>query len=408
MSSGVKPIPEKYDPRHMTPVRDYIKAHFGVTHEDEIQVWGPPEQAKHAWQTGTEHNVKATFTFQGDVCAAVESEQQVQRIRFGDLPPDQVDRNPNPFNRDLCVSGIYSMTALSGSSTYPVFTTYRSSYMHPAFEAAMEQQNREQVALGGIAGTVMHLPPSPGPEGSEQDLGTRIINQGDYKFMYPDVIRTLANITPSNLMNGIVMIPRPVCIQAYHEKAFPVYRPQEADLDESEAMDDKLLFWYFVPTNHVLAWPLNVAPEHRVKQRFNVLEYRYRARKSHGGQVHVLGLLVCNNTLNRARNSFLARMLGRAYLSDLRDLDLQMIPNFRQRGKDPAQDTLIKRDNVCHHGVATIRVLIGYYLFETLTPEQQRTLCPTLAPGFPVCTAPIMPVQFAPVAAPEDIVDEDE
>ena len=394
---GVPPPPPVYDPRHMLPVQEYIKGFFGnrdnrtYKFEDEIDVWGVG--SKDASKTGVDHTITAEFIFNGVVDPSLKGQDQVQRQLLGDIPEERIEGDINPFGRDVSVAAISGMVAISGVSSYPVFTTFNTSWMHPSFKASIDQQDAVHVALGGESGAVMHLQPQMS---KPADLSNYFINPGGYRYIDPGTSRTLANVTPGNLMNGIFMIPRAVCIEAYHEKAFPVYRPDQLDITELDAMQNRLLYWNFIPIDHVLAWPFNIPPDARAARQFNVLEYRFRARKSRGGEVHVLGLLVCNVTLANARDSFMARMYKHTYLSDLRNLDLQLVPSYRMRGKDAEQESLIKRDNGPQGGEARVRVTISYTLFESMTPEQRNALCPRMSSDFPVNTQPSIPVEFGP------------
>ena len=363
----------------MKPVQDFVKAHFGVRYEDEILPWGPVADQHHTWQGATTHDITATYTFSEDINVEVPGMSQVQRVLLGNVAQEMIEGAINPFNRDLQQCAIYGMKAISGNSTYPVYTTYRTNYIHPASVKNMREKDDEQVAGGGIRGSVAYLSPVT-PE--MEDLNGLFVGVRNYHYHAPEFVKSMAHVTPSNLMNGIFMIPRSVCIAAYDENVFPVYRPAEPDLRECEEMDGKILFWYFVPLDHVLAWAFHADPLYRHQQHQNVIQYRVKRRKKNGGTVFKLAFLVCNSTLNRAKQSFMRSWAGRVHMSDLRSLDVEMVPIFNMAAKTAEKQQLIPKYGV-HSGKVQLRVKIAYCLYERYTEQQLSMLCPTLSPHFP-------------------------
>lgn len=371
---------------HMEAVQSYVKAHFGVQYEDEILVWGPLQTQRHTWQTATVHNITATYTFNGPIDAEMGMEQQAQQVLLGTVPESNIDGEINPFNRDLRVCGVYGMKAVSGTSSYPFYTTFRTNYCHPAYAKNMREKDEEMVAGGGIRGAVSYLPPHTN---EAIDLNGPFLGVRDYHYHNPEFIKSTAYVLPSNLMNGIFAIPRKTCIASYNEQNFPVYRPDEPDLQECEELEGKILFWYFVPLDHVLAWAFHVSPEYRRQKQMNVITYRVKRRTSMGGDVFKLAFLVCNNTLNRAKQGYLRTFAGCVHLTDLRSLDVEMVPALNMAAKTQEQQQLIPKHGL-HEGEAKLRVLIAYCLYEKMTDQQVAQLCPTLSPHFPLYASYIM------------------
>lgn len=364
---------------HMKPLQDFVKAHFGVAYEDEILVWGPIQEQRHGWQAATLHDITATFTFDKPINVDVENERQAQNVYLGDVPEDHIEGAINPFQRDLRGCAIYGMKAIAGRSTYPVFTTFRTSHIHPDNVEGMEEQDDQQVAGGGVRGSVAYVPPF---QEEPMDIDAPFLGVRNFHFENPEFCKSLAYVTPTNLMNGIFMIPRQVCIASYHASYFPVYAPEDPTLTECPENEGKILFWYFVPLDHVLAWAFHSPPEYRVAHKLNVITYRVRRRKKHGGDVFKLGFLVCNNTLNRAKKSFLRSFADKVYFTDLRGLNVEMVPAFNMGSKDPSIQQRIPKHGV-HEGQAQLRVKIAYCLYESLSADQIARLCPTLSPHFP-------------------------
>jgi len=272
----------------MKPVQEFIKGHFGVSFQDEILVWGPLQEQRHTWQTATMHDITATFTFNKPINVDVDNEQQTQKVMLGEIPETQITGAINPFQRDLRMCAIYGMKTVGGRSTYPVFTTFRTSHLHPSKREGMKDTEDEQVAGGGVRGAVAFIPPFTN---DPIDMDAAFVGVRNYHYENPEYCKSIAYVTPSNLMNGIFVIPREVCIAAYDATYFPVYAPEDPTLVECPENDGKILFWYFVPLDHVLAWAFHSHPEYRVANKLNVITSRVKRRKKYGGDVFKLGKL---------------------------------------------------------------------------------------------------------------------
>lgn len=352
-------------------MRNFLKGHFGVKFEDQILPWGRLDETLFTWQTATEHNITATFTFDEPITAGVA---RPQRKTLDDcMRENAVEGNANPFNRNIAMAGVYGIKGVQVENTYPFYVGLRTNYCHPAMENSIREYEDMLVAGGATRGVVAQLNPLTDKTAMEVPfLGVR-----QYHFQQPDFVRCMANVTPTNLTRGVVKIPRAVCIECDQEQ-FPVYKPEEPLLEETEENEDKILFWYFVPTDHVLAWPFTAPPRYRAQMRWNVLEYRVKRRDS--GQVFILGYLVCNRTFRLCHRDFTHMMMNKVYVNDLRQLDVEAVPIFNVRApsekvRPPTEDA--------HPGHVSVRVRVAYFLYETLTPQQVDQLCPALSPNFP-------------------------
>lgn len=270
----------------MKPVQAFVKAHFGVSYEDEILVWGPLQTQRHGWQMATTHDITATYTFNGPINVDVLNEQQPQNVMLGEVPEQQIEGAINPFQRDLSRCAVYGMKGIAGRSTYPVFTTFRTNHLHPSKREGMVEAEEQQVAGGGVRGAVAYIPPFTN---EPMDMESPFIGVRNYHFENPEFCKSIAYITPGNLMNGIFAIPREVCIAAYDPDNFPVYAPEDPTLAEGPETAGKIIYWYFVPQDHALAWILHSHPEYRAATKINVITYRARRRKKNGGDVFQLG-----------------------------------------------------------------------------------------------------------------------
>ena len=354
----------------MDPVRNFVCKHFGTTNENDIKVWGP--NPTHTWQTASEHHITANFTFDKPLDASIrDGEAQVQTTLLGNL--QEIEGDLNPLNRNVQYAGIYGITGIRARSSYPFHMTFRTNYIHPSMIPGMEEQHRLQVEGGGIKGAVFHV----NPHTESVDVNAPFLGIRNFHYQQPDFVKSMATVCPENLMNGIFMIPREICVQC-NQKVFPVWRPEEPHLQECEELQDKLLFWYFVPPDHVMAWPFHAPPEYRKQQQWNVLEYRVQDTETGVGKL--LGFLVCNRTLNRAKRSFLRTFMGKVHISDLRDVDIQAVPAMNMIHKDATNPPPTQG---IYEGMAQVRVRIAYFLYDTLSAEQVVQLCPTFAPTFP-------------------------
>jgi hypothetical protein len=75
--------------------------------------------------------------------------------------------------------------------------------------------------------------------------------QDSNPYLNPSVIQTIMWLTPENVMNGVVAIPREVCLA---DPRMRVWRPNPAMFESEENPPQRaIMHWYVLPPRHILA-----------------------------------------------------------------------------------------------------------------------------------------------------------
>jgi len=377
-------------------LRNFVKKGFGVKFEDEIDVWAT--YSKNAWESGDFHEITTVFSYKNPIFMKnLDKEKQVQRMTLMDckiqaksLVPPEKKGEPQYNTKHTAILGVLGIAA---RSSYPVHTSFRLNYTHKQFQKTMEVKNRQQEAGGGVRGACLVV----GPSATETiDLpNTPFIGCMNYGVLHPGFVKTMTNINPGtnivdehgqllsldklfennngNLLNGIFKIPREICIKS----GLVVYKPEEGDVTKIENSEGKkLMHWYAVPTDHVLAWMCRTPPRFRKANGMNVLEYRVTPRRSLGREPFVLFFLVGDNTFRELYCGYLNNFSGRSDLTDLTKIGIEMVPSLNMEHKVDDTVKMVK-------GEANVRVKFRYCVFRDLNMGQLRSLRPTLAKEMP-------------------------
>lgn len=350
----------------MRPLRAFIRTTFGVRHEDEIDT---TRGMRPAYETMKEESMRLKVEWDEPISA--DPMHWLPQIKT--IGECHLTKQPPQFA---------VMTALRGvhvDSTYPVPVEFRSNVMLNLTETertALEQQERMQKATGGTPGAVFHL------QGQQsQDADIPFLAQRGYGYTSPQFVMTMGNIGMENLFNGIVHIPRSVLAQCDQEK-LAIYHPEDPDMPYLEESRTMLMHWVFIPTNHILAWPIRgTTVEFRHLQKMNVREYRVQPRS--GGEPFILAYLVGSNTFHRLVDNFMHTFAGKLTVQHMPELSFEMIPNPRIGDVLAPPGTIQERNNAPGwKGRVEMRVHMSYFVSLPLQQHEKTALFPALSPHF--------------------------
>lgn len=325
------------------------------------------------------------------------------------VPRDKQWVNPasgQPIPGDLERISLYSCVVRHRWSSFPMHIDVRMGGQRnlKGVNAVQQQDELDRIykAAGALEGGFMSITKTDG-EGIEVD-NTPVSSVGT---THAPFVRTMALIDRSNIENGILCIPRDVCLAA----RLPIFKgtpePTEDELlailsrlqleDSAEGrqklrdlkvekwQEDRQKFkgkdiscYYAVPVMHVLAWCLH---SEDYCQQHQIFREMLRFVPHEGADPVALYFLVNDVQYHSMLQSFFDDIEGPAGKIDVRPLsevsfefvpytDAARYPNELQEGQS------IK-------GVVALRAHLTYMMPpQGLTAQVKATLAPTLAPGF--------------------------
>jgi hypothetical protein len=244
-------------------------------------------------------------------------------------------------------------------------------------------------------GSFFQMAPTATAGGADMDAAP--LREQSFAYQNPHFVRTMALVTDTNLMNGILRIPFEVCVAA----RLPVWKgPPEPDANmlakllkgmdigagtpeaaavvhqwQEECMADykdaaRSTFFYAVPINHVLAWGYH-SEEYRAQQGHRVEEFRFTPPSlSKDADGILLYYLVPDGFFEPMVRSFHARWMGKVDVRPLASIGFE----FGGGGGKATGFTVAMRAYLKFFSVP-----------RGLPPATVAKLAPTLDPDFPPC-----------------------
>jgi hypothetical protein len=123
------------------------------------------------------------------------------------------------------------------------------NYLPRAMEMRQDEYDRVQsIFMNQPKGVIEIVPPN---FNANYPVPVFVSRQEDHSaFVNPHFIRTVALLNPTNIMNGILIIPRELCMA---DDRFVVWKPHAID---EEPPADAVHHWYLIPPRHILAMHL--------------------------------------------------------------------------------------------------------------------------------------------------------
>ena len=319
-----------------------------------------------------------------------------------------------PMTHDLSRVGLYSVISRNVASTLPVNMATRLNFIPIGLDCNEEAKTIDAIfeAGGAVRGAFASYGATADPKGITvekvgiSDTASTVVNELFYS--------TMALVNDSNLMNGIIHLPRDVCLAA----KLPVFTgvapvPSEDFLvnalqgmqleDTADARDgitkkvqgqwaslvaDKKKVSHFVaiPINHVLAWPLR-SEDYLAQMDMRIEQLRTKVPADPGkpeNEPIVLYYLVRNVDFESMVAEFRATWYGKVDLRPLDSIALEIIPELDE-GRYPHIPDHLKEIP----GIFNVRTYLKFVAPPMLNPERAANtianLAPTLMPGFPEC-----------------------
>jgi hypothetical protein len=352
-------------------IAQYLCQLYGVEQPTDINPYG---DAKHGWELQRpvnmtvnwgSHNRQAFFNFQEP------SEEQVKGCVIGDETTCRVIRaSDNTDDLDLDNTCVYSIVVRNVCNQSPLMLACRLNYYHSSLSVADDTHMFDEMCemFGGIRGAFMAIPPT---REAGVDVVATPIRMMDHHYTNEHFVKSLANITENNLMNGIVKLPREVCMAA----RLPVFTDTNEKLEAYIASGySPIETWYAIPEQHVLAWALLVPLYTLAEKGLVVRHYRIAPAMSF--------VLIADVSLNSVRRNFMRDWLNKVDKRPIKSIGVEVLPILNLK----ASEKLAQQ----HGTVAarfSIQAQIQAFASPLLTPEQSNSLMPTLSPGFPPAIA---------------------
>lgn len=351
--------------------------------------------------------------------ACFMSPQNTITCRFLDdprIPEKDCWVNPGTGQRvpgDLSKAHIYQWVVRHKRSNLPINVDVSLLHTHRGLDQVqgLETQDKLFEGAGGTKGAFMTVTQTTqdGEDVKHVPIPSMAFGPTSHSF-----VKTMMLINRDNIQNGIIQIPREVCLEA----RLPVYKgtPKtdehvvEALMEQMSISDDdkkkqetrekmlaaaergwnesikddpskeKVECFYAVPVMHVLAWPLH-SDAFLQQNKVQVEMLRFRPRGEDGDPV-ALYYLVSDVFFQSMVNGFFDAELGWWDKLDCRPLNetgVNLVPfTDRSRYKDT-----IPMDVRSVKGMAVVRTYLNYMVPPVgLSPAAIASLAPTLAPGF--------------------------
>jgi len=373
------------------------------------------------------------------------AEQQVTRClfdpssdscRFLDNPdprkPFVHPLHQKPMKHDLNKVCIYGVAVRHQLSSVPIRVAARLNWVHSGLDKAEDLSDHYKLYAdaGGIPGAFMSVAATR-KEG--EDVQRIPIHALGYGYSNKEFVRSMALVTEANLWNGIVKIPKDVCLAA----RLPVFQgfpgpsadqladymeqlsvsqkeieerrhKQQHDEEEEEeedmggAMDidmesrklefiestrkrqeedykdaDFINFYYALPINHVLAWGLR-DEEYARQHGFRAEQFRFLNPETN--KPTVLYFLVGDAYMDKMVEIFREQWMNKVDVRPLKSCGVELVPQLD--GHYPE----IEPDKDAVRGILRLRVRLDYMTAPGgLTTKTIAELAPALGPAFPAC-----------------------
>jgi len=212
-----------------------------------------------------------------------------------------------------------------------------------------EEANRLQVAMGVPPGCAVDV--VPGFDGAQ---GTFLIRENPQCLYLQDTfVRTCMHIDPSNLMNGIIVVPPAICAAANLPKSGILFDASGTSVDVPAD------YYVLVPGKHLLAWQLDIGEGYRRLKGFHAFEI---VGRSEGAKyAEIVYFVVSNQTFDR--------------------LKAQCIENFLNNKVDRRP---LSNVSVRFIGEGTVTLSITYICYPHMSREMKSQLAPYLDKKFPL------------------------
>lgn len=349
------------------PLNAFLCDHFGVQHLYDI-AWYAPDTPRTSEQ-GRVITLQLKVPTRVDQPGTPLSQLPLQR-----LVAQRVRNAQCEYNLDrVCVQ---SIMIRGYHNDNPYHVGVRCNTLPKDIAKTIEEYDRVKAASfprPEMAGIRMDLQPSTSVEHLEDNLVTYLIPQRpDIMCMNTPWTQCTGLLTPDNIMNGVVHIPRDVCIAQTEwarnqegdpakaeKRTLPVWVAQPDG--PQEPCEESIHHWVAVPSDHILA-TYCYGPHQMLAQR-NIVAKMIKYRR--GNAPPRAFFVMTHSTMRQMCTSLCDVWLKRRDLRPLGDVRLQTVTMFM---KDHARET---------HQDVYLNVSVSFVAWPQCGPEDAARMMPT-------------------------------
>ena len=382
-------------------VLDWLRECFQVKENKEINPWAKHPVATHS--PGKEVFITArcgSQNFETDMLVITNeksAEEQKLVCTLGDSDRTNIDHAPtsllprtpflNPMNQrplkpDLNKVSVFSVVARHAINTVPRQMGLRLNFSHSAMDAVQGTSDREdlQQVMGAPRGVFYNIPPSTPKEGI--DVKSFAMHTMDHHYTNVEFVRTMAYVTKDNLMNGILHLPRDLCIAAgldvytgppappvkLNTEAMAEYEKTYIEQYKKSHGHDPPHHWVAIPYNHVLSWGWHMD----AITRRDVFNYTIVDLGVDGQRLY---FLVQDGPFTKKIASFKRFWMNKVEFQQLSSIGVEFVPILNVKSAQQGPSVV--------SGISQVTLHIGYMTFPHMTPSIIAGLAPTMTSNFP-------------------------
>lgn len=375
---------------------------FRVNHPWEINPYGT---CQFGWRLAQE--VVLTVDTQGEFVCQQGQEGEPQKVSIslerskwhGSGQPRSPFCHPSsgePMAVSLDEVAIYDIKSRFKRSSHDIPWAVRINYEHAAMAHVQGTEEMDEIFKEtGAVHRAYTIISKTEPSGEELEMATPL-RALSFSYLNPEFVRTTFLLNERNILNGIIRIPREVCIEA----GLPVYngppQPDEGFIlkqlenmqlgsSREEVVQNFQKEWHdtyvtpdmrpidhyvAIPIDHLIAWGLH-SKDYAEERGYKCHYYSYV--REEGQEPVVLYFVIANVLFDQMLKDTLSFCLNKVDKRPLHQVAFELVPMTRPSAPEPS----------VHRGEIMLRSTITYAASPKLSQKTIDGLAITLCPGFP-------------------------
>jgi hypothetical protein len=164
------------------------------------------------------------------------------------------------------------------------------TYIHPLGKEDLERQEEVAKSFGGIPNAVMRIRPG---KNSADNIPLLCESKGEV-WLNTGYLKTHFLVTPKNIWNGIIKLSPELCAESNLPKNYEYFD------ERGEIVKEDADFYYLVPYDHLLSWPLRIPAD--LRKAMGLFAFEIRAEISQE-DVYILYYVVPDKILHKIHDS---------------------------------------------------------------------------------------------------------
>lgn len=164
------------------------------------------------------------------------------------------------------------------------------TYVHPLGKEDLERQEQVAKTFGGIPNAVMRIKPG---KNSADNIPLLCESKGEV-WLNTGYLKTHFLVTPKNIWNGIIKISPELCAESELPKKYEYFD------ERGETVSEEADFYYLVPYDHLLSWPLRIPDD--MRRAMGLFAFELRADISDDDR-YILYYIVPDKILHKIHDS---------------------------------------------------------------------------------------------------------